>query len=361
MRDKALIEERKQKLSELTAGFCDSHLDEDYKQLCEKLIQKMARKRTVPFLSGRIEIWAAAIVYALGQINFLSDRSFEPYASADDICNYFDTSKSTTSQKAKLIRDMFKLWYFDEEFSTSHVRESNPFSDLVMNDGFLMFADTASQPSESQRTLHEEETTKAQRGREYVDKGRAVMSLYYNLCDDVYAKHEGRNTRAIKRQLKQLIERDPDFLDPYLLLCDLFLEEDNLLEAERTLNAAYERALSLITDTKGNWPDVLEWGWLENRHIIRTILSKAMALWISGETGSALDVLRQLLKTNPGDNVGARNYLLAIRMGMRFDEFETRFNKGGYYDSDLVNWFEANYKKFPDEFEWWAKELEQYE
>ncbi|HDS45400.1 MAG TPA: tetratricopeptide repeat protein [Methanomicrobia archaeon] len=186
------------------------------------------------------------------------------------------------------------------------------------------------------------------------------MGAYYDLYDAVFAKHSSRSTNILKRQLKQLIERDPDYLDPYLLLCDLFRDEDNLLEAERTLNAAYERALNLITDTNGNWPDVLEWVWLENRHIIRTILRKAVALWISEKTGSALDLLRQLLKTNPGDNVGARNYILAIRMGMRFDEFETRFNKGGYYDSDMVNWFEANYKKFPDEFEWWDKETEQY-
>lgn len=361
MSDKALIEERKQKLSELTAEFCDSHLDEEYKQLCEKLIQKMARKRTAPFRSGRIEIWAAAIIYALGQINFLFDHSFEPYASADDLCNYFGTSKSTTSQKAKLIRDLFRMNYFDDAFSTSQMRESNPFSDLVMKDGFIMFADTVSQSSEPRAALHEEETTKAQRRRGYVDKGHAVMGAYYNVCDEVYAKHGSCNTNALKRQLKQLIELDPDFLDPYLLLCELFLDEDNLLEAERTLNAAYERALNLITDTKGNWPDVLEWGWLENRHIIRTILKKAIALWYCGENDSALDLLRKLLERDPGDNVGARNYIVAIRMGMSGKEFDTRFDKGGYYDSDLVNWFEANYKKFPDEFEWWDKEREQYE
>jgi Domain of unknown function (DUF6398) len=79
-------------------------LDGDYKQLCEKLIRKMSRKRTVPFLSGRMEIWAAAVVYALGSINFLFDKSFEPYATAEDICSYFGTSKSTTSQKSKVIR-----------------------------------------------------------------------------------------------------------------------------------------------------------------------------------------------------------------------------------------------------------------
>ncbi|NOR78038.1 MAG: hypothetical protein GQ523_06390 [Methanophagales archaeon] len=46
-------------------------------QLCEKLIRKMSRKRNVPFLSGRMEIWAVAIIHALGSINFLFDTSKE--------------------------------------------------------------------------------------------------------------------------------------------------------------------------------------------------------------------------------------------------------------------------------------------
>jgi hypothetical protein len=158
MRDKALIEEKTQKLIEMTAGFCDEHLDEEYKQLCEKLIRKMSRKRNVPFLSGRIEIWSAALVYAIGSINFLFDHSFEPYASGDDICNYFGTSKSTTSQKAKVIRDMFKLGYWDEEFSTTHMIESNPFSNLVMVNGLIV--DKRSLPPEIQEPIRQKESRK---------------------------------------------------------------------------------------------------------------------------------------------------------------------------------------------------------
>jgi len=79
MKDKTIIEEKAQKLLEMTGMFCREYLDEDYKQLCAKLIGKMSRKRGVPFLSGRIEIWAAAVVYALGSINFLFDKSFKPY------------------------------------------------------------------------------------------------------------------------------------------------------------------------------------------------------------------------------------------------------------------------------------------
>ncbi|HJH31458.1 MAG TPA: hypothetical protein C5S50_04620 [Methanosarcinaceae archaeon] len=132
MRDKVAIADKAQRLVDMTAGFCDEYLDEEYEHLCDKLIKKMGRKRNVPYLSGKMEIWAAAIVYALGQMNFLFDKSTTPFASADDICNYFGTSKSTTSQKSKLIRDMFKMRYFDDEFSTSSVLKNSPYSDFVM-------------------------------------------------------------------------------------------------------------------------------------------------------------------------------------------------------------------------------------
>jgi hypothetical protein len=138
MKEKKIVEEKMEQLIGMTGGFCQQFLDEDYKQLCEKLIRKISRKRTVPFLSGRMEIWAAAVVYALGSINFLFDKSFEPYATAEDICNYFGTSKSTTSQKSKVIRDMFKMGYYDPEFSTQHMKEKSPFSNLVMINGLIV-------------------------------------------------------------------------------------------------------------------------------------------------------------------------------------------------------------------------------
>lgn len=122
----------------MTAAFCRQHADGEYQRLCRKLIEKMARKRVVPFLSGRVEIWAAAIVYALGSINFLFDKSFLPYATPDTICDCFQVSKRTVAQKAKLIRDMFKLEYFDPEFSTEHMAKNNSLARLRMVNGFLV-------------------------------------------------------------------------------------------------------------------------------------------------------------------------------------------------------------------------------
>lgn len=138
MKDKAIIEEKKDKLIEMTSEFCKKFLDEEYKNLCEKLIEKMSRKRNVPFLSGRVEIWAAAIVHAIGSINFLFDKSFKPYVTAEDICAHFGTTKSSTTQKAKIIRDMFKMNYWDQEFSTARTQEGNPLSKLVMVESFSL-------------------------------------------------------------------------------------------------------------------------------------------------------------------------------------------------------------------------------
>jgi hypothetical protein len=138
MSNRELVQQKKDTLIQMTDGFAERYLDEDYKMLCRKLIEKMSRKRQVPFLSGRLDIWAAAVVYALGQINFLFDKSFEPYVSATDLCDYFGTSQSTISKKAKTIRDMFKMRYFDEEFSTERMQNENPLNEFVMVNGLIV-------------------------------------------------------------------------------------------------------------------------------------------------------------------------------------------------------------------------------
>lgn len=117
--------ERKDELINLVSGFCDEKLDREYKTLCLKLVEKLSRKREVPFRRGKIEIWAGGIVYAIGQINFLFDDSFKPYAAPDDICKYFKTNKSSTSNKARDIRKLLNIKVGDREFSTRRLLNSN--------------------------------------------------------------------------------------------------------------------------------------------------------------------------------------------------------------------------------------------
>lgn len=187
--------------------------------------------------------------------------------------------------------------------------------------------------------------------KEFIDKDRSVSSKYYDLMEKIPMM----SIASVKKEAKKLIEQDPDFFDSYSILCEILQEEGKFKQADTLLDTAYQRSITMITDKKNNWPAELEWGWLENRHIIRIIFNKAVQLWSKKEKDSAISILRKLLRSNPGDNIGARHFILAIRMNMSFEKFETRFNKGGFYDNDLNDWFEENYKKFPDEFEWWDK------
>jgi superfamily I DNA and/or RNA helicase len=118
------IKQKEKQLLEITGTFCVQKLDDDYLKLCEKLIKKLGRKRDVPFQRGKLEIWAAAVIYAIGSINFLFDKSFEPYISAEQIHEYFGTKHSTVSNKAREIKEMFGLWHFNPEFSTKQMAES---------------------------------------------------------------------------------------------------------------------------------------------------------------------------------------------------------------------------------------------
>ena len=135
---KVEIKNKEKKLLELTGSFCAQKLNDDYYQLCEKLILKLGRKRDVPFKSGKIEIWAAAVIHAIGSINFLFEKSFKPYVTAEQISDYFVTKKSTVSGKARQIKDMFKMKYYDSNFSTQDMTENNPFNDLVMVNGLIV-------------------------------------------------------------------------------------------------------------------------------------------------------------------------------------------------------------------------------
>lgn len=139
--DKEKKEMKKTELLQLTSGFSKKYLDEEYDTVIKELINKMARKRQVPFLTGRIEIWAAGVIHAVGTINFLFDNSFKPYVSVSDICDYFGTKQSTTTQKSKTIRDMFKIDYFDDTFSTETMKKQNPFQQFTMADGFIVPAE----------------------------------------------------------------------------------------------------------------------------------------------------------------------------------------------------------------------------
>ncbi|MBQ0080475.1 MAG: hypothetical protein KBS95_02855 [Alistipes sp.] len=122
------LKKRESEIIKLAVAFCNEKLDEECALLCTKLIQKLGRKRSNPLQSGRLEIWAAAAVYTICSINFIFSKDSRLRLSPYDICEYFNTSSSTTGQKSKTIRDLLKISpYYDTEFSLRENIMSNPF------------------------------------------------------------------------------------------------------------------------------------------------------------------------------------------------------------------------------------------
>jgi Domain of unknown function (DUF6398) len=110
----------------LTDKVCADLLDEEYAGLARQVVAKLARKRPSPLQSGRAATWAGGVVWALGQVNFLSDPSTKPYVAHDDLAAAFGLSKSTLGQKAKQIRDTLKMTWATLEFLRAEQIDDNP-------------------------------------------------------------------------------------------------------------------------------------------------------------------------------------------------------------------------------------------
>ena len=141
MTQKEKTKQKEQEIVGLATKLCLEKINEEYAALAEKMIRKLGRKREVPFVRGQSEIWATAVVHAIGSVNFLSDKAFLPWLSLDDLCGFYNLNKSTVGSKSGHIKKLLKLGPFDEEFSTKYIRGNNPFDQLRMSDEGFLFLD----------------------------------------------------------------------------------------------------------------------------------------------------------------------------------------------------------------------------
>ena len=94
---------------------CLACLDDEYAQLCARLVARLSRKRPSPLVRGDVRIWAAGALYTLGRINFLFDPSQQPHASADQLAESLRVVKSTMANKGALIQKTLDLGVYEPE------------------------------------------------------------------------------------------------------------------------------------------------------------------------------------------------------------------------------------------------------
>lgn len=137
----------------LTDGFCEEHLNEEYAQLARQLTAALCRKRSSPLSRGKPNSWACGIIYALGFVNFLFDKSQEPHLSATQLCEGFGISKSTGASKSREIRDLMDMIQFDPNWCLPSLMDENPLAWMVMVDGLVV--DVRSMPLSIQEAAYE--------------------------------------------------------------------------------------------------------------------------------------------------------------------------------------------------------------
>ena len=137
MKKKEIIQPRRQCLEKAIGDFCENYINDEYKNICHLVVEKMSRKRQVPYMTGRVEVWAAGIIHAIGRVNFLYHKKTSPYISMDQLAEYFNTSKRTVGPKAKIIINMFKMSYFDPVFSTRSIQEKSPSSEFIQIGNYI--------------------------------------------------------------------------------------------------------------------------------------------------------------------------------------------------------------------------------
>ena len=137
----------------LTDRFCKERLNEEYVQLARQVTATLCRKRLSPLRQGQPRTWACGIIYALGFVNVLFDRSQDPHTNAGELCERFGVSKSTGSAKSKQIWDALHMRQFDPNWCLPSKLDENPLEWMITVNGLI--ADAQWMPREVQEIAYE--------------------------------------------------------------------------------------------------------------------------------------------------------------------------------------------------------------
>jgi len=249
---------------------------------------------------------AASLVYIYLKQNNLNGRDG---ITAKDLSKYFEVTAPSITQKTFDV----KFWL---EGKAKHLRDAEPY--------------------------------------EFIDKDRfEVNEMYFNFLES----SEQDNIKKSVKSLKAMIKKDSNFFDPYITLHEYYLMDRDFKNAIKIIELGFQRAIDLV-DKNGKFPDILNWGFIENRHVIRMIFNFAMFIWANDEDKEiALNIFMELLKSNHNDNIGARYSIVAILENFNSQEeyeehFESENGMGLEYEA-LEKWFYQSAQKHLSIIGWW--------
>ena len=136
----AALQDRYNEIVALTDKCCQEHLTKEYCDLCCGLAAKLCRKCPPPVTTGKANAWACGIVYSLGRVNFLFDKSQMPHLRADELCQHFELSTSTGAAKSKAIMDALDIGVMDPHWTLPSRMADNPMAWMIQVNGMIVDA-----------------------------------------------------------------------------------------------------------------------------------------------------------------------------------------------------------------------------
>lgn len=97
--------------------------------------------------------WACGIVYAIGSVNFLFDKTQKPTMTAAELCEAFGVAKTTGAAKAKTVRDVLDMGQMDPRWYRPSQMDGNVMAWMIMVDGIVV--DARHLPRELQEAAYE--------------------------------------------------------------------------------------------------------------------------------------------------------------------------------------------------------------
>ena len=136
------MRDRAQEVLNITDCACHEHLDDEYAQIARLLVTRLARKRLSPLARGDVRIWAAGVLYAVGQINFLFDPTQTPHLTAKQLAERLGVVQTTMANKAGLINRTLDIGMFEPDLTREAMLVQHPMAWIVEVDGLLIDART---------------------------------------------------------------------------------------------------------------------------------------------------------------------------------------------------------------------------
>ncbi len=134
------MREKFDEITQITDDFSEKFLNDEYAEVIRKATAALCRKKNSPLKKGKPLAWACGITHAIGFVNFLADKSEDPYISAADLYKNFGVGQSTGQGKSKIVRDLLDMFQMAPEWTIPSKVATNPMTWMLEVNGMIVDA-----------------------------------------------------------------------------------------------------------------------------------------------------------------------------------------------------------------------------